>query len=56
MFEIFCEIRLTSGFGNQGVTGPVPFLGLPTGLVSGLISGAGNTGTLISGLFNLGPR
>jgi hypothetical protein len=29
---------------------------LPPGVVSGLISGAGNTGTLISGAFNLGPR
>jgi hypothetical protein len=29
---------------------------LPPGMVSGLISGGGNTGTLISGLFNLGPR
>jgi hypothetical protein len=76
---------LISGFGNQGVTGPVPLsnlllsnpivstvlfppevvlllqvLGfngtLPPGVVSGLISGGGNTGTLISGLFNLGPR
>jgi hypothetical protein len=46
----------TSGFVNRGVTGTVPFLGLPSGFVSGLISGAGNMGTLISGVLNLGPR
>ena len=29
---------------------------LPPGVVSGLISGAGNSATLTSGVFNLGPR
>jgi hypothetical protein len=29
---------------------------LAPGVVSGLISGAGNSGTIVSGLFNLGPK
>jgi len=28
----------------------------PPGVVSGLLSGVGNSGTLIAGAFNLGPR
>jgi hypothetical protein len=44
-----------SGFFNTGISGPEPGFLTPTGIFSGDISGLSNMGTLVAGVFNLGP-
>ena len=45
----------SSGIGNTSSVGGTDFQVPPITLFSGLNSGLFNTGTLISGFFNLGP-